>query len=312
MKDSYNRQICYMRLSVTDKCNFNCSYCKSGVDKQKRELLSFDELYNICVEAVNCGISKIRITGGEPLVRSGIIDFCKKVSNISGLNELTMTTNGSLLKYYASQLKSAGVSRLNISLDTLNPTRFNLITSTESYNEVLEGIKEAQKCGFKGIKINCVLIGGFNDDEIKDFVSLTKDNDIVVRFIELMPIGESANWQSDKFVSNEKVLQTVPELKMQSFDGVAQMYKVDGYKGYVGLIRPMSDKFCGVCNRIRVTSDGKIKPCLHSKDEFDLRGLVGSDLKDMIEKAILSKPQSHSLEHTCCSNSTRFMNEIGG
>ena len=125
----------------------------------------------------------------------------EKVSNISGLNELTMTTNGSLLKYYASQLKSAGVSRLNISLDTLNPTRFNQITSTESYNEVLEGIKEAQKCGFKGIKINCVLIGGFNDDEIKDFVSLTKDNDIVVRFIELMPIGESANWQSDKFVS---------------------------------------------------------------------------------------------------------------
>lgn len=313
MKDKYNRTINYMRLSVTDKCNFNCKYClpDPGV-VQHSNALSFGEYLKICLACVELGVDKIRITGGEPLVRKGIIDFCEKVSEIKGLKQLAMTTNGSLLSQFAKELKSAGVSRLNISLDTLNEEKFKEITNTDCLNNVLNGIYCAQSQGFDDIKINVVLIDSFNIDEINDFVLLTKDNDITIRFIELMPIGATKYWEKSKFVGADIVLQKCPELSRVSFDGVSELYEVEGYKGKIGLIRPVSNKFCSLCNKIRITSDGKIKTCLHSDDEFNLSGLSDKELKEVILEAITNKPYSHNISSVCFSSTKRFMNQIGG
>ncbi|MDO4748401.1 MAG: GTP 3',8-cyclase MoaA [Eubacteriales bacterium] len=312
MKDEYNRQISYMRLSVTDKCNFNCSYCKGDSFSTLTDVMSFDEMYEICKAFVKCGIDKIRLTGGEPLLREGIVDFCKRLSSIEGLNSLVMTTNGCLLKHYAKDLKRAGVSRLNISLDTLNKDKFNKLTGIDAFDDVIEGIYEAQECGFKNIKINVVLMGGINDDEIADFIELTKNNDFTIRFIELMPLGACSQWDKARFISSDLVLKTNENLERITFDGVSEIYRVNGYKGRIGLIRPMTNKFCDVCNRIRVTADGKIKPCLHSNDEYNIRGLSGLELQNAIKNAIASKPKSHNMNSFCLSNSTRYMNQIGG
>lgn len=313
MKDGYNRMITYMRLSVTDKCNFNCKYCSPySVHSHSDSILNFEEYYEICKTAVDLGVQKIRLTGGEPLIRNGIIEFCERLSALEGLNQLVMTTNGSLLKDNAKSLRDAGVSRLNISLDTLNFEKFKSITGTDKLQSVIDGIKTAQITGFEEIKLNVVLIGGFNIDEIYDFVSLTRENNISVRFIELMPIGETKTWDKDKYVNADIVLERVPELSRIFFDGVSEVYQIEGFKGTVGLIRPMSNKFCDICNKIRVTCDGKIKTCLHSGDEYSLRGLTGVDLKNAMINAIANKPHSHNLSSSCFSLTDRFMNEIGG
>lgn len=313
MKDGYNRIINYMRLSVTDRCNFRCKYCTPICpDFNESELLSLDELYDIAQTAVNLGIDKIRVTGGEPLIREGIIGFLQRLSSLDGLNKLALTTNGSLLKHYAHDLKLAGVSSLNISLDTINKNKFKHITNVDMLDDVLDGIFLATQENFDNIKLNVVLVGGFNIDEISDFVKLTRDNDITVRFIELMPIGECKNWDKDYFVSADIVLERESRLKRVSFDGVSEVYKIDGYKGRVGLIRPMSNKFCSLCNKIRVTADGKIKTCLHSDDEYDLKGLKSDVLEKKIKEAIHNKPLSHTLNSTCFSDSKRYMNQIGG
>ncbi len=312
MKDGYNRNINYMRLSVTDKCNYKCNYCVSENCSKLQSELSFDELYNICVAAVNCGVNKIRITGGEPLVRKGVIDLCSRLSKLDGLNELAITTNGSLLKEYASALRNAGVSRLNVSLDTLNADKFKRITQVDDLQNVLLGLDEAQRCGFENIKINVVLMNGINNDEIADIVELTKDRNISVRFIELMPIGNPSFNCNKHYLSADAVINAVPKLKRVSFDGVAQIYKADGYAGTVGLIRPISGKFCDVCNRIRVTSDGKLKPCLHSSDEYDLRNLSYDELVSTFKTAITNKPSAHKFGMSCGDSTHRSMNQIGG
>lgn len=311
MKDGYKRNINYMRLSVTDKCNYRCKYCMPDRCSFKNDMLSFDELYDICVATVSCGVTKIRITGGEPLIRDGVLDFCKRLSALDKVEELTMTTNGSLLKQYAPKLKSAGINRLNVSLDTLKPDKFKQITGVDDLDGVLEGLQETTRCGFKNTKINVVLMEGINTDEIADFVELTKHNDFCVRFIELMPIGNNV-FNSSHFVSADTVLCTVPELKRIDMDGVAQTYKIDGYKGTVGLIRPITNKFCDECNRIRVTSDGKLKVCLHSDNEYDLCNLSIDDMIATIGTAINNKPFSHKLDSAHCSSTLRNMYEIGG
>ena len=312
MKDGYNRDITYMRLSVTDKCNYNCIYCKPNDFVSNINVLSFDDMFHICEFAVKCGIKKIRLTGGEPLLRDGVVDFCKRLKSIDGLEELTLTTNGSLLSTYAVGLMKAGVSRINISLDTLKKDKFKRITGTDNFDRVIESIKFAESIGFDNIRINVVLIGGFNDDEIIDFIELTKDNSYFIRFIELMPIGASNKFDKSSFISSDVVLSADERLKKISNNGVAEVYKIDGYKGCVGLIRPMTNKFCAQCNRIRVTADGKLKTCLHSNDETDLRGLSGCNLEESIKKAISQKPLSHNLETSCFRETSRFMNEIGG
>ena len=314
MQDHYGRTIDYLRLSVTDLCNLRCRYCmpEHGVPKlTHRDILSVDEVIAMAEAAVACGVKKIRLTGGEPLVRRGILDICRGISALPGLKELCMTTNALLLDGMAEELHAAGVSRLNISLDTLRPERFSYITRVGSLDQVFAGIKASKAAGFTDLKLNTVLIGGFNDDEIADFVALTQEHDVQVRFIELMPIGECAAWDSDRFLPADAVLKAVPALAPVGTGGVAQLYRLPGGKGAVGLIRPISDHFCPSCNRIRITADGRLKTCLHSSQEIPLRGLSPEALRQTIAQAIGQKPERHHLDEAY-SESLRNMNEIGG
>jgi cyclic pyranopterin phosphate synthase len=303
MKDNFGREIYYLRLSVTDLCNLRCVYCMPEQGVRKRchsDILSVEEIEEIVRAAVDCGIRKVRVTGGEPLVRKGIVDICARIAAIPDVQELCITTNGTLLPRYASQLREAGVSRLNISLDTLDSEKYKTITRSGSLKDVMGGIDAALKAGFDNIKINTVLMGGVNDAEIPSLVALTKKN-INVRFIELMPIGECAGWSKDRFISNSKVLEMMPELREVGSSGVAKLYRLPEGTGTVGLISP-----------IRVTADGKLKPCLHSSDEVDLRGLHGQALVDTIRGAVRIKPQKHHLDENSQSGSKRNMNAIGG
>ncbi len=314
MKDAFNREIDYLRISLTDLCNLRCVYCmpKEGVNKKEHnEILSFERIIEIVKATVTLGIKKVRLTGGEPLVRKGIIKICQDIANIKGIETLAITTNGILLKKYAKELYCAGVNRLNISLDTLNKDKYFRITRGGNIDDVLEGLKEAKRVGFKQIKINCVLIKNFNDDEIIDFANFAKDNDLDIRFIELMPIGEARDLK-DSFLSNDEILLKIPELIPLTYDGVSKQYGFKNSRGKISLISPLSHSFCTTCSRIRLTSDGKIKPCLHSDAEIDLNNLHGEELVKKLKEAIYSKPKEHLLTKKKNSDSSRRMNEIGG
>lgn len=313
MKDRFGRNITYLRISVTDLCNLRCKYCmpESGVESLcHSDILSIEEIVEIVKVASKNGIKKIRLTGGEPLVRRGFINLCKQISEINEIEDIAITTNGVYLKEMADELFENKVRRINFSLDTLIKEKYNDITRRNDFDKTMESLFYAIKKGFK-VKINVVLIGGFNDDEIHDFVNLANDYDLEVRFIELMQIGETANWSKNKFVSNKIVLEKVPELEFDGVSGVAKIYKIKGQKGRIGLISPISCSFCEDCNRIRLTSDGKLKPCLHSKDEINLKGLSGEELEEVFKRGIFEKPEKHHLEDGK-SESARDMNKIGG
>ena len=313
MKDRFGRNITYLRISVTDLCNLRCKYCmpESGVKSLcHSDILSIEEIVEIVKVASKNGIKKIRLTGGEPLVRRGFINLCKQISEINEIEDIAITTNGVYLKDTADELFENKVRRINFSLDTLVKEKYNDITRRNDFDKTMESLFYAIKKGFK-VKINVVLIGGFNDDEIQDFVNLANKYDLEVRFIELMQIGETANWSKDKFVSNKIVLEKVPELEFDGVSGVAKIYKIKGQKGRIGLISPISCSFCEDCNRIRLTSDGKLKPCLHSKDEINLKGLSGEELEEVFKRGIYEKPEKHHLEDGK-SESARDMNKIGG
>lgn len=315
MEDTFGRTITYLRLSVTDLCNYRCRYCMApeGVEKTAHDAVcSLEELRDMTAAAVACGVRKVRITGGEPLVRRGIVDLCRMVKEIPGVKELCLTTNGSLLGSLALPLREAGVDRLNISLDTLRPDRFRTITRLGELSQAWEGIEAAEAAGFSQLKLNCVLMGGINDDEIEDFVNLTKTHPWQVRFIELMPMGVCAGWDRRAFLPVETVRQRCPDLEAVGAEGVAACYRLPGAAGTVGLIAPMSHVFCGDCSRIRITADGKLKPCLHSGEEIPLRGLTGEDLIQAVRQGIARKPERHHLERRGGSETRRSMNEIGG
>ena len=283
---------------------------KDGVEQKKHEdICSLEEFYEYSEAAVLLGIEKIRITGGEPLVRKGILTLCEKIKNLDGLEQLTLTTNGYHLSAMAQSLKDCGVDRLNISLDTLKEDRFRKITRCGNLGPVLEGLEAALSAGFEGTKINVVLMKGFNDDEIEDFVSFAGCKNLSVRFIELMPIGSATDFYNSMYLSCEEVLLRCPELTEIESDGVSQMFSIPGTGGTVGLIRPISRKFCSSCSRLRITSTGDLLPCLHSDLSIPLRGLHGRQLRKAIEKGVKSKPQSHNLN--VCRVITN-MNEIGG
>ena len=314
MKDQTGRTIDYLRLSVTDLCNYRCRYCmpEEGVCKcAHQDILSVEEIEEIAAAAVKLGVTKIRLTGGEPLVRSGILDICRRLKNIPGLRELCLTTNGSLLPELARPLREAGVDRLNISLDTLRPERFSDMTRRGKLEDVRSGIFAAQTAGFERLKLNIVLIGGFNDDEIPNFVKLTEAHPWEIRFIELMAMGPCACWDKSRFLPGSEVLRRCPDLRPIPGAGVARRYKRPGARGAVGLISPISHEFCGDCRRIRVTADGKLKGCLHSREEIPLRGLHGWRLENAIRRGILEKPQRHHLAERP-SDTPRNMNQIGG
>lgn len=314
MTDGFGRKIDYLRISVTDLCNLRCVYCmpEKGIEKRPhQDILSIEELVLAAQAAADCGVTKIRVTGGEPLVRNGIVDLVRGICAIPGLREVCMTTNGVLLPRFARDLKEAGLTRLNVSLDTLDPAKYAAITRVGRLEDVLAGLDAAAEAGFTGTKINAVLMGGVNEDELARLVELTRERELELRFIELMPIGECAGWDRSRFIPGETVLRAVPALESAGQSGVARLYQVPGWKGRVGLIDPISHRFCDQCNRIRITADGKIKPCLHSAGEFDLKGLDRAGMREVLRRAIGSKPGRHSLAEQG-SESARNMNEIGG
>lgn len=312
MRDRCGRTITYLRLSVTDLCSLRCRYCMpaEGVPKRDhQDICSVEELVEIARAAVDCGVRKVRLTGGEPLVRRGILDICRGISAIPGVEELCLTTNGLALPQLAKPLREAGVDRLNVSLDTLRPDRYAYMTRVGRLEDALRGLEAAAEAGFTGTKLNVVLIKGFNDDEIPAFVDLARRYPVEVRFIELMPIGEGKNAE---FLSAQAVLDACPDLRPAEGSGVARRYRPPGGRGTVGLIEPMSRRFCGDCDRIRVTADGKLKPCLHSDQELPLRGLHGEALRRAIETGIAAKPERHHMNETGRSQAGRNMHQIGG
>lgn len=315
MTDSFGREITYLRLSVTDLCSFRCVYCMPPEGVRKRphgEILSLEELAEIAEAAVRLGIKKIRLTGGEPLVRPGIVSLVEKLAGLPGLEDLTMTTNGSLLPRYALPLKQAGLNRLNVSLDTLDPNRFREITRTGELSDVLAGLDAAAAAGFTNTKINAVLLGGFNDDGLRPLAELARDLPVSVRFIELMPLGTAARLPREAFLPAAAVLEALPELRFSGQDGVAKLYSAPGWQGTVGLIAPMSCAFCAGCSRIRLTSDGRLRTCLFSSEETALRGLHGPELEQAILNAVRNKPAQHRLCAEPLSGTGRAMHEIGG
>lgn len=317
MKDQFNREITYLRVSITDRCNLRCRYCmpEAGVCKlQHQDILRYEEILEIVSMAAELGIKKVRVTGGEPLVRLGCADLCTGISAIPGIQEVVITTNGILLEQQAEALHQAGVRRVNVSLDTMDPEKYRQITGGGEIQRVLRGIEKARDVGLTPIKINTVLMGGFNDGEISDFVEMTREHPIELRFIELMPMGPGAEFGESAYLPGQTVLDRVPELQPIPADGgVARLYQLPGAVGRVGLISPLSRHFCGSCNRLRLTSEGALKPCLHSNQEIPLRGLHGDALREAICAAITAKPKMHgALDAHHSSQAGRNMNTIGG
>ena len=318
MKDRYGREISYLRISLTDLCNLRCLYCMpaEGVSKlQHRDILSIEEITEISAAAAELGITKIRLTGGEPLVRRGVVDLVRELKALPGLEELTLTTNGILLPGLAKPLKEAGLDRINISLDTLDAEKYRRLTRVGSLDDALAGIRAAEEAGLTPIKLNAVLLGGVNDDEIPALVELTRTKPYELRFIELMPIGDAAPFPPEAYLTGDTVLRLVPELQpvVRRPGRTARLYSLPGAAGTVGLISPVSCSFCGECNRIRLTADGYLKPCLHSDREFFLRGLHGEALKQAFRDAVDAKPEAHAdLSAEQRSGAGRNMNEIGG
>ena len=313
MLDSFGRNITYMRVSVTDLCNLRCRYCmpEDGVCKRTHaEMLTEDEIITAVKAAASLGITKLRITGGEPLVKKNIASICRRAAQIPGIREICVTTNGTLLPELAKPLREAGVSRVNISLDTLDAEKFRYITRCGELSQAVDGIHAALDAGFEKVKLNAVLIGSFNDDEIPALAELTRRYPLDVRFIEL----NSRDFGPEAFIPCTVVLDKLPELQAVEPDGgVAKLYRLPGAQGSIGLISPVSSHFCRDCNRIRLTADGKLKPCLHSGDEYSLKGLDYDGMAETIKRSILCKPSWHgALDAVNRSRAGRNMNQIGG
>lgn len=315
MLDGEGRLIEYLRLSVTDRCNCRCTYCMpaGGVPMLgHKDILSFEELTEVVAACAQLGVRKVRLTGGEPLVRRGLPELVRMIRAVPGVEELAMTTNATLLAPVAAELHHAGLDRLNVSLDTLDAARYAELTRGGSLEDALAGLAAARDAGFSHTKVNCVLMGGVNDADVPRLAELARTEPIDVRFIELMPMGPCAGWPKARFIPAETVLEAVPGLEPLRRDGVAELWYAPGWEGNVGLIRPMSHRFCDGCSRIRVTADGRLKPCLHSAAEIPLRGLHGEALLSELRRGIAAKPAYHHMDQDHASQSARDMNEIGG
>jgi cyclic pyranopterin phosphate synthase len=337
--DAYNRPISYLRISVTDRCNLRCIYCmpEEGVPSRPHEqVLRYEEIETIVRAAAELGITKVRLTGGEPLVRLGVVDLVRKIARIPGIDDLAMTTNGVLLARYADDLADAGLHRINISLDTLDAERFRRITRRGHLADVLAGIEAARQAGLQPIKINTVVIRGMNDQEVVDLAAKTLEADWWnIRFIELMPVGNGGlmteAWE-EKVVTAQEVRERIEAalgelepVKMSVGGGPARYYRLPGGKGTpydgrrrgtIGFISPISEHFCYKCNRLRLTADGQLRPCLLSDQEIDLRtplreGADADQIKALIVEGINRKPMRHHLEEHIRPEG-RAMSQIGG
>ncbi|HBG47862.1 MAG TPA: GTP 3',8-cyclase MoaA [Deltaproteobacteria bacterium] len=326
--DAYERKIEYLRLSVTDRCNLRCVYCMppEGIElAEPKNILRYEEMLRLARIAAANGVKKIRVTGGEPLVRKGIVEFLHEIADIPGIEDLSLTTNGVLLKEYARSLKEAGLNRVNVSLDSLKRDRFIKMTRGDNLQQVLDGLDEALKVGLTPVKINMVVIKGFNDDEIVDFALLSRTRPFHVRYIEYMPFNTQEGWQRDKCLTAREIKEIIeaaagplePVSDQTGAGGPARRFRFKGAPGEVGLISPVSEHFCGSCNRLRLTSDGKLRTCLFSDNEVDLRtplrdGSSDEEIVRILQEAVREKPKGHTINENIFKKCSRTMSLIGG
>jgi cyclic pyranopterin phosphate synthase len=346
--DQYARTISYLRLSITDRCNLRCLYCMPSSSLVKyADLLSFEELLRIVGLAVGMGMNKLRLTGGEPLVRNGVMDFIRSLAGIKGLEDIRLTTNGVLLHEKAAELYGAGIRNLNISLDTMKPERFVEITGADLFDQVWQGIQTACDLGFN-VKLNMVAMRGINDDEFTDFARLALQRSVQVRFIEFMPIGNKDSWDRTRFIAADDLKEIISSLgtmepdghgwprvagaidgseatsPVSRLEGPARVYRLttpEGQTGRIGFISPISHHFCDKCNRLRLTSEGRLRACLLHNHETDLKALLrqggtDSDIQAAIQQTILNKPKGHTLQNDLTGsdqvNCQGQMSRIGG
>jgi len=332
MLDKFKREINYLRVSITDRCNLRCIYCmpKEGLSLIGHEdILRYEEILRIVRIARKLGIVKVRITGGEPLVRRGVVDFLSSLGRMD-LEDISLTTNGVLLESLAEPIRKAGVGRINVSLDSLVPEKYARITRGGDLSAVLRGVEHAERAGFSPIKINVVTVRGFNDDETLSFARLTLDKPYEIRFIELMPIGTEKD-SADKYVSNDELMERIGGVgnllpvergkRGKDIGGPARRFRLEGARGVIGFISPISHNFCHACNRLRLTADGGLRACLMVDGEIDLktplrRGCTDEDLEQLIRRAIMNKPRGQHTDGTGedCSRRkcAREMPTIGG
>ncbi len=321
MTDKYGRIIDYMRVSIIDRCNLRCQYCMPTDIKwiPPQEILSLEEITEICRQASQIGIKKIKVTGGEPLIRKGCVDLIRMLKEIPGIEQVTLTTNGVLLAQYAEQLNNAGLDAINVSLDTLDPEKYLKITQSDALADVLDGISAIEKYDFP-LKINSVLQRGVNDSDWQELIGLAKDRRIDVRFIEMMPIGHGKQFDP---ISNAEILQklrehygAVEEVEKVRGNGPATYCHIPAFTGNIGFISAIHGKFCSACNRIRLTSTGQIKPCLCYEDHISLKEAVRSGRTDEIQKLLLSaidrKPDGHRFDESEMITEKHEMAQIGG
>jgi GTP 3',8-cyclase len=322
--DSFHRPINYLRISVTDRCNLRCVYCMppEGVSALKHsDILSYEEVCLIARAAAELGIKKVRITGGEPLVRANLTSLVRMLSEIEGIDDLSLTTNGIRLGSYANELRHAGLKRVNISLDSLRPKKFERITRIGKLEDVLQGIEAARAAGFKPVKINMVVLRGINDDEVIDFARKTVQKGWHVRFIEFMPVGGNQQEMDERFMPVSEIagrIESLGTLEPYTLDGngPAKYFRLPGAIGTIGFISPVSEHFCFKCNRLRLTAEGKLLPCLLSDKAIDLRGPLrqgasADEIKGLLEQAIAAKPEGHKLA-VGTTTKDRSMCQIGG
>ena len=325
MIDKHSRKISYLRVSVTDLCNLRCVYCMppGGSElSRKEEILSLEEILKLVKHGVSLGVNKIRITGGEPLVRKGIISLVNQIAEIKGIDDIAMTTNGVFLKEFATQLKSSGLSRLNISLDTMREDRFAEITRGGNIADVFDGVEAVLKAGFKGTKMNAVIMRGDNDDEIHDFVRYIMERDIELRFIELMASGWKDMVDEDRFMPTSEIMERVRGIgelvpdKQRVGGGPATIYRIKGALGSIGFISAVSKPFCKTCNRLRLTSDGKLRSCLLTGGEVDIKDILRSsnldetEMQDRLTEAFFRVTDMKPIVHS--GRNRAVMNQIGG
>jgi cyclic pyranopterin phosphate synthase len=324
--DHYNRRITYLRVSVTDRCNLRCIYCVPVKDLtllNHSDILNYEEILKVLQAGAKIGIEKVRLTGGEPLVRRDFVHFVESVCQMSAFKEVSITTNGVHLKEKAQEIFDAGVRRINVSLDTLDPLKYAKITGRDYFDNVWEGLEEAEAVGFSPIKVNVVAIRGINDDELLDFAQLSRRKPYHIRFIEYMPIGHDNRWTPGKYISSDEIksklesLSPLHEIPHLMDDGPAKRCRFESAKGEIGFISALSHHFCSTCNRLRLTADGKLRPCLFAEDEVDIKtplrsGCSQEDLRRVFQQAIAKKPKEHHDTISERVQSLRPMSAIGG
>jgi cyclic pyranopterin phosphate synthase len=324
--DAYDRPITYLRVSVTDRCNLRCFYCMPANDfhpLKHTDILTYEEILRLIHVATDAGVTKVRLTGGEPLLRRDFVHFVESVCRIPLLQDVSLTTNGILLKELAQPLFDAGLHRINVSLDTLNPSKYAKIAGRPFFQAVWEGLETAESLGFSPIKINVVTMKGVNDDELRQFADLSIKKPYHVRFIEYMPVGRDSDWKPERYISSDEIrarlaaFSSLHPIPRSSHDGPAERYRFKSGKGEIGLISAISHHFCPSCNRLRLTADGRLRPCLFSNEEVDIKtplrlGQSREELKSVFKKTIAKKPRRHHVQAAEKGESLRPMISIGG